>query len=473
MYCCLFAAAAPPDLVEAVARACSPRVELHGTEAALLDVDGLTRSWGPPETIARDVLELATAQGLAARVALARTKTTVWLLAHARPGATVVAPGAEAGALAPLPVGWLATLVDLDRTPSCSDDYREHFATFARWGLRTLGDIAALPRGDIHARMGGAGVRLHQAALGEDITPLVPVAEAAPFIDRQALEWPIEGLEPLSFVLARQCERLSIALERADRGAVTVTTRLALVTRETHERVLHLPSPMRDARVLRTLVLLDLESHPPSAGVDAVEIALEVTPGRIVQGSLLSRSLPTQEDLATLVARLGALMGESRVGAPVLLDTHDDRQAAIVPFRLPAETPIARRRGVSASTPPSRPSSAGAPAPAPAPARPVEAAGEWTPAVPRAALRRFRLPIPARVTLDRGTPVRVSPSARALRGGEVVACAGPWRTSGAWWTLDGTAWDRDLWDVELADGGVYRLAHDRAQRGWSIEGLFD
>ena len=41
--------------------------------------------------------------------------------------------------------------------------------------------------------------------------------------------------------------------------------RLRLVTRDVHERSLELPVPMRDARTLRTLLLLDLESHPPPA----------------------------------------------------------------------------------------------------------------------------------------------------------------------------------------------------------------
>ena len=65
------------------------------------------------------------------------------------------------------------------------------------------------------------------------------------------------------------------------------------------------------------------------------------------------------------------------------------------------------------------------------------------------------------------------PAARGLAGGRVVACAGPWRTSGRWWTLDRAGWDRDEWDVELADGGVYRLARDRATGQWEIEGVVD
>jgi hypothetical protein len=60
-----------------------------------------------------------------------------------------------------------------------------------------------------------------------------------------------------------------------------------------------------------------------------------------------------------------------------------------------------------------------------------------------------------------------------FEGGAVVASAGPWRTSGAWWTLDRSAWNRDEWDVALASGGIYRLARQRATGIWEVEGLFD
>ena len=42
------------------------------------------------------------------------------------------------------------------------------------------------------------------------------------------LEWPIEGLEPLSFVLARLMDPLSAHLERRDRGAAVLHVRLHL-----------------------------------------------------------------------------------------------------------------------------------------------------------------------------------------------------------------------------------------------------
>ena len=92
------------------------------------------------------------------------------------------------------------------------------------------------------------------------------------------LEWPIDALEPLSFVLARLLDPLSAALERADRGGAALRLDLRLVDRTMHARVLQLPAAMRDPRVLRTLLLLDLESHPPSARIDIVTIEIDPAP---------------------------------------------------------------------------------------------------------------------------------------------------------------------------------------------------
>jgi len=476
MICCLVAessTAGTPAVLEAVARACSPRVATYGADAVLFDAGGLGGLFGTPEALALDVQRLAAERDVAVRVAVAVTSTAAWILAHARPGVTV-AVHRETDALATLPLAALAMLPEMALAPDAPLRRRRsararHFrmapgpdadrssnvevrtsklaiAIIERWGLHTLGELARVPRADLHARLGPIGVRLHQAACGEDATPFVPVEETIRWVERVECEWPIEGLEPLSFVLARICEPLSARLEHADRGAVEVTTRLWLVTRDVHVRTLHLPAPMRDARGLRTLVLLDLESHPPGAGIDVVEVELDVAPGRIVHGSLLARPVPESDQIATLTARLGALMGETRIGAPVLVDTHDERQCAMKRFS-PTEPRNPRT---------SEPRNPGTPEPAGV-----------------GALRRFRLPIAARVVVEHHTPVRVMPSARGIPGGAVVACAGPWRSSGYWWALDRSAWDRDEWDVELADGGVYRVARDRTAGGWVIEGAID
>ena len=91
---------------------------------------------------------------------------------------------------------------------------------------------------------------------------------------------------------------------------------------------------MRDARVLRTLALLDLESNPPPAAIDRVTVEVDVTEGRVLQFGLFARALPTDK-LATLLARLGALMGSDRVGAPSLVDTYRPGAFAMAKFDPP------------------------------------------------------------------------------------------------------------------------------------------
>jgi protein ImuB len=97
-------------------------------------------------------------------------------------------------------------------------------------------------------------------------------------------------------------------------------------------------------------------------------------------------------------------------------------------------------------------------------------------------LRRFRFPIPARVTVSEGKPVRVQIDRQGLSSGAIVQSAGPWRTSGNWWeTLaprtmpqHGEAgWDRDEWDVAMTDGTVYRLVVERGVGQWFLEGVID
>ena len=300
------------DTLLAVARACSPRVDAHAEHLVTLDVEGLQRLFGSSQAVGERLRRAAADHGIApVHVAIAATRTAAMLLASARAGITVVAPGGEAEALAPLPLRTLEMLRDPQR-----------LAVLSRWGIRTLGQLAALPPVEVSERLGQIGVRWQRWARGEDAGPLVPTPEDETFETAVQLEWPIEGLEPLSFVLGGLLDPLCQRLERRDRAAAVLHLRLRLVTRDVHARSLQLPAPMRDPKVLRTLLLLDLESHPAPAAIDIVTVTIEPTPGRIVQESLLTRALPAPEQISTLLARLGALMGSTRCGSPALVDSH-------------------------------------------------------------------------------------------------------------------------------------------------------
>ena len=286
---------APPDVLAEVAREFSPRIEVCSPTEIVLDLSGLTRLFGEARTIAEELRRTAADRGLRVRVAIAGTRTAARLLVRYRAGLTIVEPGNEAAAVAPLPIELLGDVCglgirdsDVPSSPADSDlenpeltpndpesRIPDQLATFRRWGLRTLGDLAALPSDDLAARLGRQDTDWQRLARGEDRRPLVPAVPEERFEQTLDLEWPIEELEPLSFVLGRLMEPLEAHLEQRDRGAAVLHVRLHLIktdgtTREVHERSLQLPAPIRDARTLRTLALLDLESHPPAAAIDRV-----------------------------------------------------------------------------------------------------------------------------------------------------------------------------------------------------------
>ena len=478
--------------LEAVAREFSPRIEVCGPREITLDLSGLERLFGEARMIAHELRRTAADRGLRVRVAIAGTRPAARLFVHYRAGITVIEPGCETERLASLPLELLdvfagsiagsAPMAPARRgtrpttlnfqlpTPKNEPILTE---TLRRWGLRTLGEFAALPSDEVAARLGPAGVEWQRLARGEDERPLVPAAPEERFEQTLELDWPIEGLEPLSFVLGRLMEPLSAHLERRDRGAAVLHVRLHLVTRTVHERSLQLPAPMRDARALRTLALLDLESHPPDAAIDRVTVAVDPTPGRVVQFSLLTRPLPSPEQLSTLAARLAALMGEGRCGSPELVDSWRPGACAMKPFE-PEAGMGDRGTGIGKNTKSKKHSSNNEP---PDPRSPIPDRGSR---IPSTALRRFRMPIPARVHVEDGRPVRVWIDRRGISGGRIEIAAGPWRTSGAWWVPPKPrsgegGWDRDEWDVELAAGVTYRLYRERRADSstWFVEGIVD
>jgi protein ImuB len=505
LYACVYrlpaldAGGATPPLTT-IAEQFSPRYERHTDDLLSIDVSGLERLLGAPRTIGVELRREAADRALRVHVAVARRRIVALVLAVARPGLTVVADGEEAAALAPIRIGVLEQIDGGTHLVGTQVPARQPpvpaISAFQRWGLKTLGEVAALPAADVRARLGHDGLIWHAMARGEDIRPLVPAQPEERFDGAMDLEWPIAELEPLSFVLTRLLEPLSTRLERRDRGAAVLHVHLRLVTKEVHARRLELPTPMRDVRTLRTLALLDLESHPAPAPIDRVTIAIDPTPGRILQHTLFTRPVPTAEQISTLLARLHALMGQERVGAAATVDSYRPGAFALRPFATDHEVRGGRRgRGDREDSAARFRQRAGETPPSPTEISAVSA-------VPRVsgALRRCRQPVPARVALDGGDrPVRVTSDRRGFAGGMVAFCTGPWRSSGDWWA-EGPAgaggagragvtattippfqplqpvlpsWNRDEWDVTLGDGTRYRIFRDRVSDAWFIDSILD
>jgi protein ImuB len=471
-FACLRLHAVPGDsnTLLAVARDFSPRVRRVSEREVLLDVSGLGRLIGPPDEIARQLARALREAHVEASVAIGPTQTIARVLARSSEtghGPTLrhkdhkvhkdheqqinrlcdlrglCAGACGRGPWQQLPVQLLQELEVLP--PGINDrDRARLYETLERWGIATLGELAALPADGLSSRLGRRGVALQRLARGLDPAPFVPDGETPRYIGRLELEWPIEQLEPLSFVFARLLDPLSASLERADRGAVAVRLDLRLTDRSTHARVLQLTAPMRDPRVLRTLLLLDLEAHPPAGAIDIVAIELDPAPARITQFSLLQRALPSPETLSTLTARLSALVGESRVGSPALLDSHRPDSFAMTRYA-PEGAEGAKGAG--------------------------GAHGAGADGAKGAVMRRRRPPVVICVAVEHRRPVHVASSRRGVPFGAIVQASGPWRSSGEWWS--DRAWNRNEWDVALRNGTVCRIFQDRTTDRWFLEGVYD
>jgi protein ImuB len=440
----------PEGVLFALAGELTPRVESVGTDTVLLDLSGLSRVWRTPQAMGESVVESARGRAWSLQVALAYTRVAALVAARACPGLTLIAPGQEAAVLARLPIG----VLDL------SDERRD---LFRRWGLVTLGDVAALPAKGLAERLGPEGPRLRRLARGEDDTPLVPTPAAETFDCRLELEWPVDGLEPLSFLLARVLDPLCASLHARHRRAAALQVELGLVDGRAHARRLKPGVPSADPRTWRTMLLLDLEAHPPGEAIQVIALRAEPTAARSVQFSLLDPAQPSPERLAETLARLHEWTAAGRGGAPALLDTHRPGAFVMESFAPP---PRARASG-------DRPGRRGATPVREAPLREAplrEAPLRETaarPAAPRLGLRVYRPPLPAQVTLREGEPVFLA--AGVVRGA-VTDRAGPWRASGDWWDV---AWSREEWDVAVGPGGVYRIFRDTLRGAWFVEGELD
>jgi protein ImuB len=414
-------------ILHSIACLFSPRIEsieaYPGTYA--LDINGMNSLFGDAAQLATKLRQRIMAAGFLANIAVAQNLHAAACLAAGKPGVSVVPSGYEASALRDLP------LHVLNLEP-------QHAATFQSWGIRTCGELAALTETDLIARIGQAGKRLHALARGawpHLMFPIEPSFEAG-LVERMELDFPVEMLEPLLFLLARMMDALLERVKSKARAIASLRVVLHLDGGKQHERVVRPALPLQDMPALLKLLQLDLETHPPDAAILGLELyAQSAAPYRAQHGLFLPQA-PEPGRVEVLLARLRKLLGDERVGSPELTDDHRPNAFRVVPFTPP---PPAKCERPSLSVP--------------------------------TALRVCRPPQAVGVVLIGKAPSGVLWNGRKYA---VRESAGPWRVSGQWWSE--ANWCREEWDVRLAAETaerVCRIAFDPRSRCWYLQGTYD
>jgi protein ImuB len=441
-------------------------------DTIILDIAGLTSLFGSEENIARRLMRHASSLGLIAHVAVSSNLEVALHAARGFPGITLIASGEEAKRLGGLPVRALLPSTEI-------------LETLERWGVRNCAALAALPLLQLSERLGQEGVRLHELARGVSLRSIVLAEPGVRFEEEMALDFAVAELEPLAFLLGRLLDQLCARLEARALAACAIRSRFDLedsfekdfqvlsensppkLAPKTYEKVLGLPVPMRDSKMLLKLLRLQLQSDPPHASIVKIILSAEPAHPRAAQGGLFLPSCPDPEKLELTIGRLANLVGNANIGSPELVDTHRPGEFRMKRF-VPAsdESKIPQKRGVAAK---------------------VQTRQEDTSASRHAAtaFRIFRPEVQAKVELQDDFPTRIY--FRGMRG-NIVAVSGPWRTSGDWWRED--TWQQDEWEVDIrfdssarsrnerassprTQDGLYRIYYDSVRAAWFARGRYD
>jgi protein ImuB len=271
-------------------------------------------------------------------------------------------------------------------------------------------------------------------ASGRIHRPLRLPAPQTSYQERMELEHPVSLMEPLLFLFARVLSDLCGRLRSQARAARVLGAHLELESGKEYRSELEFPVPLDDHTSILKILQLHLEKYSPEAPIVAFTLRIDPVEPRRLQGGFFVPPTPAPDKLQITMQRIAGMVGKENVGTPQLLDTH--RPDAFFLSGLNTKPPSEELLS--------------------------------SPETLRLVMRLFRPALTAHVTLAEWTPKYVAASGVK---GNVLQSAGPWKTSGEWWTS--TAWTREEWDVELDDGALYRIFQQPQTRQWYISGVYD
>ncbi len=426
------------QVLAAVTRFC-PGVEAVEPGVCAFGARGPARYFGGEMVLAGAIIAAVADLGLASRVGIADGLFAALLAARGPGQVSVIPPGRSAAFLAGQPV---SVLEDPDLA-----------GLLSRLGLRTLGDLAALPVGDVAGRFGAAGEVAHRLASGLDSRPLIVRPPAGDLSVVREFDPPETLAEPVVFAAKALAEQLHAGLVARGLACVRVQVRATWADGRESRRLWRHDGLLSAAAVAdRVRWQLDgwhpapRDAEPGSAGPGSAEpghggiAVLRLVPDQLVRATSHQLTLwgeaAVSDRVARAAMRVQAMLGPEAVLRPVC---DGGRNAAEQVTHVPFGEKREPRRGVGQPWPGRIMGAApGVVYPRAREAEVTDDAGRVVTVTGRCGLSAE----PARLAID-GEPVRL-----------VTGWAGPWPLSERWWdpvaarrrarfqllTGDGRAW---------------------------------
>ncbi len=332
-------------------------------------------------------------------------------------------------------------------------DVQETFDILHKWGVHTLGQLAALDKEQLAARLGPQAIRMWERANGQSNRVLKLIRSPESFEENFEFENEIETAEPLLFILRRFLDQLAVRLAAIYLVAKELTLRITFANKQSYERVFKIPQPTNDVDLLFRMLQTHLENFRSEHPIVATTLSAHPIKPAGEQFGLFETTLRNPHQLSETLARLTALLGADRIGTPVLEETHRPDAFHMEPFSWATS---AFPRGQNRESAPHFHALRTAHA--------------------TAALRRFRPAVSATVLLDQDNPAHVRSSDIH---GKIIDESGPYFLSGNWW--DEKSWARAEWDFQLEGGELLRChesdppapGYGVARRTWKVDGIYD
>ena len=305
--------------VMAILRSFTPLVEPLALDEAFLDVSGARRLFGSaPEVGAAIRARVRSETGLTASVGVGTTKLMAKLASEqAKPdGLLAVEPGTELDFLHPLPVERLWGVGP------------KTLARLQRFGVRSVGDLAALPESTLVGALGqAAGAGLHALAWNRDERRVEPDRETKSIGQEETFPRDVHALEPLRHEARRMAERVGRRLREKGLAGRTVTLKVRYHDFHTITRSATVPEPVSASPDIARLALGLLERVELGGGVRLLGVSVRnLTAAPAHQEALPLGETPgdeapvRSEEVQRAVDAVRARFGDDAVGPAALLE---------------------------------------------------------------------------------------------------------------------------------------------------------
>ncbi len=277
------------------------QVSVHAPDSLLLEIGASLKLFGGLDALCSQINESASQLGFDTLTAVAPTPRGAYWLARCGLGVSVEDPETLQSHLNRLPV-------------TCLDAGTAAFQSLERMGIRTIGQLARLPRDAVARRFGQRLLDQLDRAFGNRPDPQTPFSPPSRFSARLVLPSPVSEAEALLFAAHRLVLQLTGYLSAANAGVMRLRLMLENEDGGTTDVIVALSIPGRDPKHLLNLLRERLSQtalggRSEAMTLEAPEIA-QLAPRNF---SFLPDAVHAREERATLVEKLRARLGNDAV----------------------------------------------------------------------------------------------------------------------------------------------------------------